>query len=95
MAILGVIVKVDLSRGTDADRVAVDHQIGEHPRMGDGFTAVPVGVLVDQWGVADEFLDDLGDEPGEVLLGEPLVEAGREEEALLRVLLRFALKVSG
>jgi len=47
--------------------------------------ALGVAVALEERGEVERLLDDLGDEAGEVLLGELVVEVRRKQEELVRI----------
>ena len=47
--------------------------------------ALGVAVSLEERGEIERLLDDLGDEAGEMILRKPVLQIGREKEALLRV----------
>jgi hypothetical protein len=44
-------------------------------------------VVREEWLQIEVFVDHLGDDARQVVFGEPLIEVGREDEGLLRVVL--------
>jgi hypothetical protein len=74
----------DLPGGAHPDGVGVE----EHPqqRLGVvGGVAMPVSPVGAQERLQVELLGDVEDEPGEVAVGEPVTQVGREQEGLVAV----------
>ena len=85
VAIPGLNTYLDLALGADPRGVAIDQQLGEHLGMDGGLAALGVAIAVDEGGEVEGLLDDLGDEVGEVILGEPVVQVRGEEKVLLGI----------
>ena len=74
-----------LPRGRGPDTVAVEPELQEEGRVEGEVATLGVVVSGREEREVDLRVDELGDEPGEVILGEPVVEARWEEEVLMGV----------
>jgi hypothetical protein len=73
---------LDLPRRAHADRVGVQQHAKQ--RLGVvGGVAVPVGAVGTQERLQVELVDHVEDEPGQVALGQPVAQVGRQQERLV------------
>ncbi len=75
---------LDRPRGADAGGVAVDQQ-AHHESGVVGRVAPLLGVVGQDRGEVECLVDQVRDEPGEVALGQPVVQGRRQQQDLVRV----------
>jgi hypothetical protein len=73
----------ELAGGADPQAVAVEEHAEQQLGVVGGM-AVPVVAVDLVEGLKVELVDDVQDEPGEVAVGEPVAQVGREQEGLSR-----------
>ena len=85
----------DLAAGAEGDAVPVDEEFHHHRRVVEREAAL-LAFVVGVDGGEVHGVDGVTDEPGQVFIGQLVVEAGRQEECLVRVvgLIRFGQEES-
>jgi hypothetical protein len=79
-----VAAPLDLPRGAHPDGVGVQ----QHPEQGPGVVggmAVPIGPVSAQERTEVQLVDDVEDEPGQVIVGQPVAQVGGQQERLVGV----------
>jgi len=77
---------LELARAPDPDTVAVEDDLEEHPRVERRASSLLVLVARHERSEVEVVVDHLGDDAGEVVRRKPLVEIGRKDERLLRII---------